>query len=937
MKKPVLPSPLNRWPLLCGVGLIALGLTALVGRFTGELVLVTLLPGGSPMAFFSAVGFVLGGGGLVAHALGRARLGQGLGGVLAALGTGLLFFFTARNHFGLFANALSWVDQAGYGLRFRGPASLTSSACLAFLGVALGLLGRPRFYVRTLLVGGAVMFAFSSLALIGYLTQMERYSVWWRDTGMALPVALGLMGAAAVLVVWALEHVPRERSETLRLLPLFVAVTGLVGVAGVTALVSNQERERVNRRIEQSTEALAALDLLMADCDRLDAERVNARFRGVFTRELTELEKKLGATLARVRNAMAGSPARQAELAEVERLLGLEFETARRQTAHQPTDRMMPLSVMPMVRFKLQAFVGAEREALITRRQLARDAALRTDNIIVLGNAFAAALGVLAMLFLRRANRARDQVMMELRDSEERFRAAFDSAGVAMALVALDGRWLRVNRALCDLLGYEEEVLYRKTFQELTHPADLSADLSLVREVLSGKRRGYQIEKRYLHRQGKHVWGRLTVSLVTSVDGQPVNFVSQIEDITERLQLVETIAQARDAAVQASQLKSEFLANMSHEIRTPMNGVMGMASLLLDTPLTEDQRDMGRTIQQSAENLLLIINDVLDFSKIEAGKLSIEDQAFDLQLTVDATLALLAPRAAEKGLALHCEIDPRLSLEVRGDAGRIRQVLTNLVGNAVKFTDRGEVRVKLLGLPLNETATKVRFEVHDTGIGIPAEGQSQLFQPFTQMDGTTTRRFGGTGLGLAISRQLVELMGGTIGLASEVGRGSQFWFELPLRKASAVRGDEPSLPVSDLRNTSGLAGLKILVVEDNPVNQIVARRLLEKAGCTVEVANNGCEALQRLAGVRYDLVLMDCQMPEMDGYTATQQIRAGQVAGANPRIPIIALTAYAMQGDREKCLAAGMDEYVTKPLRLEQLSAALVKLNVLGAGPKWRS
>jgi len=399
-------------------------------------------------------------------------------------------------------------------------------------------------------------------------------------------------------------------------------------------------------------------------------------------------------------------------------------------------------------------------------------------------------------------------------------------------------------------------------------------------------------------------------------------------DITERRQLQDSLALARDAALEASRLKSEFLANMSHEIRTPMNGIVGMSELLMDSPLDDDQREMGRVIQKSAENLLGIINDILDFSKIEAGKLRIEPVEMELRSVVDDAIVLLLPMAEKKHLELTCEFDPALEGMLLGDSGRIRQVLLNLAGNAIKFTLKGRVSISFRRM--EERATERLFEVRiqDTGIGISPAAQRQLFQAFTQADGSTTRRFGGTGLGLAISRQLVELMGGEIGLVSEEGRGSTFWFRLTLPKVSQETESARPVDVGYIPSHRIEPGLRFLVAEDNLTNQMVARGFLEKMGHQAEFAANGNEVLEMLKLKSYDAILMDCQMPEMDGYTATREIRADELKRGVPPITIIAVTAFAMATDRAKCLEAGMNDYLSKPLGAAELQQVLLRSNL---------
>jgi len=389
------------------------------------------------------------------------------------------------------------------------------------------------------------------------------------------------------------------------------------------------------------------------------------------------------------------------------------------------------------------------------------------------------------------------------------------------------------------------------------------------------------------------------------------------------LELNAAYRMARDEAVEASNMKSAFLRNVSHEIRTPMNGVIGMNELLLQTALTGEQRAYAEQVEQSGEHMLTIINDILDISKIETGHLQLEIAEFDLHELIERACVPAGLDAQAKGVQLEIQIDPLAPRRVRGDAARVRQVLLNMVGNAVKFTSHGSVAVR--ARRREGGGDHVLLEVIDSGIGVDPERLEQMFQPFVQADVSTTREYGGNGLGLAIAKELVELMGGTIGASSELGRGSTFWVELSLPEVATTqtvpvmgRG-ERVVRLSERRSNPDAA--LVLVVEDSPVNRLVAVHVLERLGFRAHVVNDGREALQALSTQRYDAVLMDCQMPDIDGYEATRELRRREDGGQHT--PVIAMTAHAMTGDRERCLDAGMDDYIAKPVRSQTLGEVL--------------
>ena len=650
---------------------------------------------------------------------------------------------------------------------------------------------------------------------------------------------------------------------------------------------------------------------------------------------------------------------------------------------------------------------------------------------------------------LRQANEERESAQETLRDSEIRFRSAFETAAQGMALVALDGHFMRVNAALCGMLGYSEQELLATDFQTITHPDDLAKDERMVAALLENRADSYQLEKRYLHKNGHIIWILLSVSLVRTHGGEPMQFVVQILDITEKHEAEAVLIEARHQAEAADRAKSEFLANMSHEIRTPMNAILGLSHIVGRTDLSLEQQDYVGKIETAGRSLLGILNDILDYSKIEANRLDLEMIDFALGSVIDDLAVIMSVNGRDKGIELTVTLDNAIPRQLRGDPSRLQQVLINLTGNAIKFTENGTVSLSAELLNQEGDQVLVRFYVKDSGIGMTPETRSLLFQPFSQADATTTRRFGGTGLGLAISKRLVELMGGAIGVDSEVGEGSTFWFTIPFSRggnleeeppapglkvmivddneaaresllagvrnlgwegtalstgkealAAMKGGADPDLLLIDWRmpgmdgletarrmkgpplsarapvvvmvtgfgreelqnaphaamadailikpvtetalmrayasltgetghgaaiSSDGprLAGLRVLVVEDNPLNQEVARKILQSEGARVEVLDDGRQAVDYLSSFRdqVDIVLMDAQMPVMDGFEASTYVRETLKIDD---LPILAVTAGVRASDKEKCLAAGMTDFVAKPLDVEMLIATML-------------
>ena len=520
-----------------------------------------------------------------------------------------------------------------------------------------------------------------------------------------------------------------------------------------------------------------------------------------------------------------------------------------------------------------------------------------------------------------------------LRQTSETLRAVIQATPLATWAIDLDGKVKFWNPAAERIFGWrEQEVLDRLL------PVVPKEGLEEFRALLERYRRGERlsgVEARRQKKDGSLIDIAFWTSPMHDAGGRINGTLGVVADITDRKRADEKLKQyagelqgkneelavALARAKEATELKSRFLANMSHEIRTPMNGVLGMSELLLETRLDPEQQEYVGAIKSSAEALLTIINDILDISKVEAGRLQTECIPFDLEAAVEEALSLLAIRAQAKGLDLHCRISPEIPRRVRGDPVRLRQVLMNVAGNAVKFTDRGGVSVEVELRAETAETTTICFTVKDTGVGIAPEQRPQLFSAFVQGDTSTTRRYGGTGLGLAISAHLVKLMGGEIDFQSEAGCGSTFWFTVEFRKAAEGDLAPDQAPVCTRERDHRAAGARILLAEDNEINRRIAMHILEKAGHRVEAVPNGRTAVEAMAQSSFDLVLMDVQMPEMDGIEAATMIR--RLEGASRHVPIIAMTASAMAGDRERCLGAGMDDYISKPVRREQLLQAI--------------
>lgn len=537
---------------------------------------------------------------------------------------------------------------------------------------------------------------------------------------------------------------------------------------------------------------------------------------------------------------------------------------------------------------------------------------------------------VAALFENRRGQAIIEEQMKRIRLSEERLALALEGSNAGLWDWNLDTDEAYFSLPWKAMLGFDPHEIkpLRKEWHKRVHPDDLAIALADVEAHLQGRSERYENTHRIRHREGHYVWTQARGRALRDANGHPYRMVGTQVDITAQKDLESRLREAnekhrsaQEQAEQASQAKSVFLANMSHEIRTPLNGVLGMLQLLQDSNPTQEQSSLLLTAEKSAILLLQIIGDILDLSKVEAGKLELELAPFDLHRAIREVITLLQVRARSQGLDLSLVLDPSVPIGVLGDYGRLSQIINNIVGNALKFTPQGRIDVHVTTEGQDESGREViAFSVKDTGIGIPKKVQHLLFLPFSQTDNSTTRQYGGTGLGLAISRELVELMGGKIWIESGLELGAEFRFRIPLPLVSELGVPEPAPKPVVPDNLHG----RVLVVEDNRTSQWFAKLILEKMGLDVDLADNGQQALDQTSLQDYNVVLMDCQMPVLDGFDATREIRRREKATGLQRLPVVALTANVQPRDIQACLDCGMDAFLSKPIRVEALIESIL-------------
>ena len=1067
------------WSKWSAVGIATTAVIVIVGWMARIPILTTFLPDGPPMVMNAALCLLLSGAGLFAARGKHYKITRACATVVLLVSGLTLLEYALGRSLGL--DGLFGEQNLNLAADHPGRMAITTAGALFLAGISfLHMTGRRTAHWFFALSGGSILVP-ALLPLFSYFAGILSTEAWIAHHGTSLPtgLCLGLL-ASELLRRSAGDEVHKKIMPPLLAMALAILIT-----VGIVSEASNAELVDANRWVAHTYEVSDRIDRVVAAMGHFEALTRAYCISGnpVYLQESAAHRADVTAQIDILEQLVADNPEQEARVWALRPWAQQKFELndamvqARQKGG---VEAVAPILASERTKIasegsQLMAALHQEEDHLLVLRQA--KAAVMENNTRILqlvGSLTAILLMVLALILAQRATAAQQRVERALRQNEERFRLVAEAASDAIVIADPGGNIVSWNPAAEQMFGHRTMEVIERPFEMLMPLRYREKHQVAVKRLQAGgvpRVIDRMVELHGLRKDGTEF--PLELSLASWKTAEGPFFGAIMRDITRRKKMEDDLRAASAAAQESARLKSQFLANMSHEIRTPMNGVVGMINLLLDTPLTPEQINLAGTVRTSADSLLHIINDILDFSKIEAGLLTFEALPFDLREPVESCLGIIAEKAHGKGLELAYLIEENVPTQLIGDPTRLHQILVNLIGNAVKFTARGEVVLNVSRESEGNRRVRLRFSVRDTGIGVSAESKKNLFQPFKQADNSTTRKFGGTGLGLAISRQLVHLMGGEIQVDSELGHGSTFWFtaEFPLqdptpkvvapranlaglralvvddnetnreilrrqlaswqiqvtsvasgaealatlRKAAAsgapfhlgildmmmpdldglglakalraepgfnelklimltsmghklsrVELDQARIgaclikPVrqSQLYETlaSVMAGkvseisqapsavasprptqiaadlpIRLLLAEDNLVNQNVARMQLAKFGYHVDIVANGKEAVAAGKSGNYDVILMDCQMPEMDGYEASSQLRGWERERRDrgevfTPLHIIAMTANAMQGDREICFAAGMDDYITKPVRQTELAAALARV-----------